>query len=161
MGLSLHVFFIDTEHIKIIPVPNKKAQGLQKRVYLIFKYPVINSPRHQWVTYLAPSHYLNQCWLLVNWTLGSKLLWNSNQNTKLFIHKNTFATVCLSFCPGERWVKPTAFVPNQSAKWANDPMKLDSADTTNTNCQSHIIIRNVNIGRAHPHSHHKYCCAIW
>ena len=29
----------------------------------------------------APSHYLNQCWLLANWTLCNKLQWNFNQNT--------------------------------------------------------------------------------
>ena len=32
----------------------------------------------------APSHYLNQCWSIVNWTLMN----NFNQNTKLFIHDN-------------------------------------------------------------------------
>ena len=31
----------------------------------------------------APSHYLNQCWSVVNWTLRNKLKWNSNQYTKL------------------------------------------------------------------------------
>ena len=34
------------------------------------------------------SHYLNQCWLIVNWTLRNKLQWNLNRNTKLFTHKN-------------------------------------------------------------------------
>ena len=30
----------------------------------------------QWlVAWLAPSHYLNQCWNIVNWTLGNKLHW--------------------------------------------------------------------------------------
>ena len=53
---------------------------------------------HQWikatlvqimvVAYLAPSHYLNQCWVIVNWTLRNKLQWNFNQNTKFFIHEN-------------------------------------------------------------------------
>ena len=37
--------------------------------------------------FLAPSHYLNQRLVMVNWTLRSKLLRNCNQNTKLFIHK--------------------------------------------------------------------------
>ena len=36
----------------------------------------------------APSHYLNQCWVLINWTLRNNHQWNFNQNTKLFIHKN-------------------------------------------------------------------------
>ena len=43
----------------------------------------------QWlVAYSVPSHYLNQCWIIVNWTLRNKLQWNFNQNTKLFIHGN-------------------------------------------------------------------------
>ena len=38
------------------------------------------------VAYSAPSHYLNQCWIIVRWTLRNTLQWNFNQNTKLFIH---------------------------------------------------------------------------
>ena len=34
-----------------------------------------------------PSHYLNQYWVVVYWTLKNKLQWKFNQNTKLFIHK--------------------------------------------------------------------------
>ena len=67
--------------------------------------------------YLAPSHYLNQCWVIVNWSLRNKLQWNLNWNTKLFIHGNAFENVvskmaailsqlqcikqggCISFCP--------------------------------------------------------------
>ena len=35
-----------------------------------------------------PSHHLNQCWDIVNWTHRNKLQWNFNQNTKFFIHEN-------------------------------------------------------------------------
>ena len=35
-----------------------------------------------------PNHYLNQCLIIVKWTLRNKLRWNFNQNTKLFIHEN-------------------------------------------------------------------------
>ena len=38
--------------------------------------------------YSAPSHYLNQCRLIVNWILRNKLQGNLNQNTKFFIHEN-------------------------------------------------------------------------
>ena len=45
----------------------------------------------QWlVACSAPSHYLEQCLLIVNWTLGKERQWNSNGNTKLFIHENAF-----------------------------------------------------------------------
>ena len=40
----------------------------------------------QWlVACSAPSHYLDQCWVIVNCILRNKPQWN--QNTKLFIHK--------------------------------------------------------------------------
>ena len=51
----------------------------------------------------APSHYLNQCWLIVNWALRNKVQLNSNQNTKFLIHKNAFGNVLCErwpFCPG-------------------------------------------------------------
>ena len=53
---------------------------------------------HHWfrkwlVSYSAPSHYLNQCWIIANFTLRNKLQWNVNQNTKLFIHENVSENV--------------------------------------------------------------------
>ena len=32
------------------------------------------------VTCLVPSHYLNQCWLIVNWTFRNNFQWNLNGN---------------------------------------------------------------------------------
>ena len=50
-----------------------------------------------------PSHYLNHCWNIVNWTLGNKLQWNFNRNSNIFIKENTFenvvcemASICLN-----------------------------------------------------------------
>ena len=36
----------------------------------------------------APSHYLNQCWNIVNWTFRNKLQWNFNRNSNIFIKEN-------------------------------------------------------------------------
>ena len=37
----------------------------------------------QWfIVYSAPSHYLNQYWVNINWNLNNKLQWNFSQNTK-------------------------------------------------------------------------------
>ena len=57
----------------------------------------------------APSHYLNQCWLIVNRTLGNTFQGNSNRNSIIFIlKKNTLENVVCQkwrpFCPGGRWV---------------------------------------------------------
>ena len=48
---------------------------------------------HHWfrwwlVAWSAPSHYLNQCCNLVNWTLKNKLGRNRNQNTQFVVHEN-------------------------------------------------------------------------
>ena len=37
---------------------------------------------------LSPSHYLNQCWNIVNWTLENKFQWNVNRNSYIFIQEN-------------------------------------------------------------------------
>ena len=42
---------------------------------------------------MAPSHYLNQCWNIVNWPLMNKLQWNFNRNSYIFIQENTFERV--------------------------------------------------------------------
>ena len=42
----------------------------------------------------APSHYLNQCWPIVNWTPRNKLQWQlHHRNTQLFVHENVFENV--------------------------------------------------------------------
>ena len=49
--------------------------------------------RYWLVTYLVLTYYLNQCCVIVNWTLRNELQWNFNQNTKLFIHENASENV--------------------------------------------------------------------
>ena len=39
---------------------------------------------------MAPSHYLNQCWNIVNWTFRKKRQWNSNRNSYIFIQEIAF-----------------------------------------------------------------------
>ena len=40
-----------------------------------------------------PSHYLNQYWQIVNWTLGNKHQWNFNPNSYILIQENAFEEV--------------------------------------------------------------------
>ena len=40
-----------------------------------------------------PSHYLNQCWNIINWTLRNKLQWNFNPNANIFIQENPLENV--------------------------------------------------------------------
>ena len=37
---------------------------------------------------ILKNHNLNQCWVIIKWTLRNKLQWNFDQNTTLFIHEN-------------------------------------------------------------------------
>ena len=45
------------------------------------------------VAWPEPSHYLNQCWNIVDWTLRNKLQWNLNRNSYTFIQENAFEDV--------------------------------------------------------------------
>ena len=44
------------------------------------------------VAYSAPSHYLNQCGVVVR-TFGDKIQWHRNRNSYIFIKENTFENV--------------------------------------------------------------------
>ena len=46
------------------------------------------------VTWSVPSHYLNQCWNIANWTLRNKLQWNFDKNSYIFIQENAFENFC-------------------------------------------------------------------
>ena len=60
--------------------------------------------RYWLVACSAPSHYLNQCWLIVNWTLWNNVQWNLNRYSIIFIQENAAENaVCQiggQFCPG-------------------------------------------------------------
>ena len=46
-----------------------------------------------WVS--APSHHLNQCWIIVNWAIRNKLQWNFNRNPNIFMKKKYAWKCCL------------------------------------------------------------------
>ena len=51
---------------------------------------------------MAPIHYLNQCWNIVNWTLRNKLQWNFNCNSNIFIEENMVSNV-VHFISASMW----------------------------------------------------------
>ena len=55
---------------------------------------------HKKFTYSALSHYLNQHWLIVNWTLKNKLQWNLNQ-IQTFHWRKCLLRNGGHFCSGE------------------------------------------------------------
>ena len=42
---------------------------------------------------MVPSHFLNQCWNIVNWIIGNKLQWNLNRKLYIFVQENAFENV--------------------------------------------------------------------
>ena len=72
------------------------------------------------MAYSAPSHYLNQYWVIVNWTITNKLKLNFNQNTKYFIHKNAPENIVCemgAILSTERWVKAKSYKLFIRIKW--------------------------------------------
>ena len=66
----------------------------------------------QWlVAWPAPSHYLNQCWNIVYWTLRNKLRWNVNRNSYIFIQENAFQNVV--------WKMAAILSRSQCVNWKN------------------------------------------
>ena len=47
----------------------------------------------------APSHYLNQGWVTVNWTLVNIFQWHLNQNTTMFIEETACKNVAAKLWP--------------------------------------------------------------
>ena len=47
---------------------------------------------------MVQSHYLNQWWILINWTIQNKLHWNLNRNLSIFIKENAFGNISKNVC---------------------------------------------------------------
>ena len=45
------------------------------------------------VAYSAPSHYLNQIWFIVNWTIRDKIKWKFCENSNIFTDEYAFENV--------------------------------------------------------------------
>ena len=57
----------------------------------LYEPMTVSSLTHICIT--RSSHYLNQCCDIVHWALRSKLQWNFNRNSYIFIQENAFKTV--------------------------------------------------------------------
>ena len=92
--------------------PEKCVVNSSHQLVWINSSPTIAAYNHASVTIasgnrLSPLRLcLNQCWFIVSWTLSNKLQWNSNQNTKYFIHENASGNVCenATILSSERWI---------------------------------------------------------
>ena len=57
-------------------------------MYASVNWVSIGSDNGLIVAYSAPSHYLNQCWNIINWTFRDKFQWNLNRNLFICIQGN-------------------------------------------------------------------------
>ena len=73
------------------------------------------------VAWPAPSHYLNQCWNIVNWAPRNTLQWNFNQNSCIFIQENPFLKISSGkwrpFCLGLSVLKANIPQPMVYLSW--------------------------------------------
>ena len=58
-----------------------------------------------------PSHYLNQCWNIVNWTIVNKLQWNLNRKFIYFHWRKCLWKCCLDVCTW--WALHASFKSNK------------------------------------------------
>ena len=81
----------------------------------------------------APSHYLNQCCLLVNWILGNELQLTvkfelKKEKQKPFIHENAFETVICEMVAilsrGEITVQKTCFLQKHTNAFSTDYLHI-------------------------------------
>ena len=64
-----------------------KSRSINVLVAVMAYCPTTPSPDQ------ATSHYLNQCWNIVNWTIGNKVQWNLNRTLCIFVLENAFEIV--------------------------------------------------------------------
>ena len=91
-----------------------------------------------------PSHYLNQCWNIVNWTLGSKLQWNFNRNSNIFIQENAIENIVCemaSILSRPQCVKTALHVLS-----ANIPVDVIYCQPMNNFCIGALRCHNGSIG---------------
>ena len=68
-----------------------------------------------------PNHYLNQCWVIVNWILRNKLQWNFNQNTKFSftkMHLKLSSAKWSPFCPSRDELSDVSVTSKSSDAWS-------------------------------------------
>ena len=94
----------------ILPHSNMLTHLPQCRIYSLTNWLITASSNGS-----PPSHYLNQCWCIVNYTLRNKFQWNFNRNSNIIIQEKVFEKCCLPkwwpLCPGGDELMPYDYRP--------------------------------------------------
>ena len=100
---------------------------------------------------LLPSHFLNQCWNIVNWTLKNKYQWHFSRNSNIFIKEIAFENFIL---------KSSHLFQPQCVN--NKDYSLDKwLQSFPKKCQNFVVV-----SLQHPHNkwytvHHIYESILW
>ena len=91
----LSVFCLFSVYLSLFLKPNQHPRLNSLRPSDAYMRQQTNHPWVRWwlVAWPAPSHYLNQCWNIVNSNLRYKLQWNHKQNSFIFTQENAFENV--------------------------------------------------------------------
>ena len=84
---------------------------------ILHKYPRLLHWFWWWlVTWLAPRHYLNQCWIVLNWTPSNNIQWNFKENTTIFYQENVFKNALCNMAATLLWPPKCQIEINQFYK---------------------------------------------
>ena len=89
---------------------------------------------------LAPNHYLNQWWNIVNWTLRNKLQWNFNRNSNIFIEENTFENVVCEMSAILPWPQCVKWYHQEHWEGVSDHQAQVSGQEQNLLWKCHLYI---------------------
>ena len=105
MYICVHIYMLitryDLKQDNVFKLPHTDAclhWNVLTHLYQLLPHICVSELGHHWfrqwlVVCSVPSHYLNQNWLIVNWTLGNKFQWNFNRKSIIFIRENAFGIV--------------------------------------------------------------------
>ena len=80
-------FQMINENAKLVYRQNALKHDIWKMSTIQFRAPYVNSLRPSDTYMSAPSHYLRQCWNILDWTLRNKLHWNFNRSWNFLFKK--------------------------------------------------------------------------
>ena len=92
--IEIQMFSLKKMHLKMLPAKCYLSFNVLTHYGPEMLFGIMILVQH-WLGWLllsssAPSHYLDKCCLIVNWTPMNKFQWNFNQSTKHVFHDNAY-----------------------------------------------------------------------
>ena len=117
------------------------------------------------LTTIGSDNYLNQCWNIVNWTLGNKLQWNLNRNSYIFIQENAFKNVVWEMAAILSWPlkyssrNTSCHMKPHSEIWSGAEVKFQDTELKLIHIQEHWPLDHQLLHECIPKvGHHYFWC---